>query len=117
MLTHPPDLPSGHPGHEGVGLDVSIDDRAGGDERMMTDRHAAHDRAVGAQSGTTFHPGVSIFVLSGNSRAWVIHVGKHHARTAKNTILQSNVVVNRDIILNLTIITNRHSIPNKHVLP
>jgi len=113
---HPPHLACWHTHHQSEGLDIAIHHGPGSHEGVVADACATHNCAVGTQRGALFYPRVTVLVFSGYGRAWIVDIGKHHARSAEHIVLQGHIVVDRHIILNLDIIANSHSVTHKHIL-
>ena len=59
---------------------------------------------------------IAILIFAINQRAWIMHIGKDHARATKYAFFQMHVVVHRHIILNLAMVTDSYSITNVHIL-
>lgn len=116
VFAHPADLASGHADHEGVGLDVLVDDGAGTDEGEFANGGAADDGAVGAQGGAALDQGVAVFALALDERAGVIDVGKHHAGAAEHAFLEGDVVVHRDVVLHLALVADDDLVADEDVL-
>lgn len=75
VFAHPADLAGGHADHQGIGLDVLVDDGTRADEGVSADGDAADDGAVGAQGGAFLDQGVAVFVLSLDQGPGVVDVG------------------------------------------
>src|SRR5690606_8175146 len=117
VFAHPADLAGGHANHQGVGLDVLVDDGACANEGKFADGDAADDGAVGPQGCASFHQGVAIFVLAFDQRTRVVDVGEHHAGAAEYALFQSDVVVDGDIVLNLATVADDDLVADENVLP
>lgn len=116
VLAHPADLPGGHAGHEGVGIDIAVNDGTGGDERVFAQGDPANYCAVGAKGYTALDQGVAVFVFAADGRAGVVHIGEYHAGPAEYIVLKSHVIVHRDIVLDLAIVADYDPIANEDVL-
>lgn len=117
VFAHPADLAGGHADHQGVGLDVLVDDGARANEGVFADGDAADDGAVGAQGGALFDQGVAVFVLALDQRAWVVDVGEHHAGTAEHPLFQGDVVIDGDVVLDLAAVADDDLVADEDVLP
>ena len=116
VFAHPSDLPRGYTNHQGISRHITIHDSTGSDERIFTDRIATHDSAVRTHGCAALDQSISILILARHSAAWVIHIGKHHARAAEHIIFQCHIVIHRNIVLNLDVIPNDNLVANEHVL-
>lgn len=117
VFAHPADLAGGHADHQGVGLDVLVDDGARADEGVFADGDAADDGAVGAQGGALLDQGVAVFVLALDQRTGVVDVGEHHAGAAEHALFQGDVVVDGDVVLDLAAVADDDLVADEDVLP
>ena len=116
MAAHPADVSSGNAGHQGIGLDVAIDERACCDERVLVDRDTTNDRAIRTQGGTPSNQGVAIFILSRHRRAGVVNVCENHAWPTKHVCFERYVVVHGNIVLYPTVVAHEDTITDENVL-
>lgn len=116
VLAHPADLARRHADHQGVGLDVLVDDGARADEGVFADDDAADDGAVGAQGGALFDQGVAVLVLALDQRARVVDVGEHHAGAAEHALFQSDVVIDGDVVLDFAAVADDDLVADEDVL-
>ncbi|MNR45538.1 hypothetical protein D3C85_1643930 [compost metagenome] len=62
------------------------------------------------------HDGIAVFVLAFDGRAWVVHVGEHHARAAEHVVFQRHVVIDGDVVLDLDAVADLDAIADVDVL-
>ncbi len=117
MLTHPADLPGGHTGHEGVGLDVLGDDGPGADEGVFAERDATHDRSVGPDRSPFPHQGPAVFVLARDGRARIVDVGEDHTGAAEDVVLEGHGVEEADVVLDLAATADDNVVGHEDMLP
>lgn len=117
LLTDPADMASWHPNHQSIRFDITLYHCTRAYERIFSNCRTAHDGAISAESCTFLNIGIAVFIFSRDRAAWVINVSEHHARPAKNIVLQCHIVIYRDIVLNFDVIPNDHLVPDEHILP
>jgi len=102
----------------GVCRNVVCDHRARTYERPLPDADTADDGRVRSQCGAA--PDVGLLVVFGGvarkSRARGADVGKHHARSAEDIVLEYDTVVDGDVVLNLDSIADPHAACHEDVL-
>ena len=113
---HPATAPGGNAQHERVSGDIPIHDGSGANERVLTDRDAANDRAIGAQSSAATNERLSVLVLANDGRARIVDIGKHHARTAENIVLQTYRIVDRYVVLDLDVVSDDDVVADENAL-
>ncbi len=116
VFAHPADLTGGDADHQGVGLDVLVDDGARADEGVFANGDATNDGAVGAQSGAFLDQGVAVFVLALDQGSGVVDVGEHHAGAAEDALFQGDVVVDGDVVLDLAAVADNDFVADEDVL-
>ena len=103
---HPPDLPGGVAGHQGVVGGVLRHYGTGADEGVAADGMAADDCAVGPQSGALFHEGWADLVHLGDLCPWVVDVRKHHGWAAEDTVFEGDTLIDGDVVLNFAFVAD-----------
>src|SRR5206468_2653311 len=98
-LAHPADAARGHTHHEAVGGHVCCDHRAGPDEGVLAQRHAAHDRGVGTNRAAPLHQGATVLMLARDMAARVQYVGEHAGRAAEDVVFELDALVDRHVVL------------------
>src|SRR6266581_4203946 len=116
-LAHPPYPARGHAHHERVRRHVGGHDGAGADERVLAERHPAHDRGIGADRAAAFHQRGAVLVLARHVAAGVEHVGEHAGRPAEHVILEGDALVDRHVVLDLDVVADAGAGHHRHVLP
>ncbi len=117
ILTHPADLPGRHSGHQRIIPHVFVDHRTGSNKRVATEGYTADDGAIGPQCRTLLDQSIPILFFPGDRGAGIVHIGKHHARSAKYIVFQRHIVVDRHVVLNLDVIANPDPVTHEHILP
>ncbi len=106
----------GIPDHQSIIGYILGDHRPCADKGKAADGNPADDGAVGAQSGPFLHQRGSNLVHFAQVCPWVVDVGKHHGRPAKNTIFEGYTLEYTDIILNFAFAADDHIGTDDHIL-
>lgn len=117
VFAHPSDLPSRHACNQCVGLDVTGDHSASGDECMGTNGGSAHHGCIGTERGPLANLGSPVLVFTHDAAARVVHIGENNAGPAENIVFQRDRIVDADIVLNLDVVADHHVIADIDVLP
>ncbi len=116
VFTHPAHLLGGHAHHQGIGLNIFINYRAGPDKSKFTNSDATHYGAVRAERGALFDQSVTVLVFALNQRTRVIDVGEDHAGAAEDSFFERYVVVNRDVVLDFAVVADDDLVADEDVL-
>ena len=102
----PPGAPAPRP--PGRGGNVPDDDGPGPDEGEAADSQAAHDRGVGAESGSLPDCSRPEFLLALDEGARIEYIGERHGGTAEHAVFQQHPFVDRNVVLDLAAAADPH---------
>jgi hypothetical protein len=86
-------------------------------KRILANFISAHDGRVRADRCALSNDRFPVLMFPGNMAARVVYVRKHHARSAKNVVLEDDGIVNRNIVLYPHVVADDDIVANENVLP
>ena len=115
-LAHPSDSPRRNAYHQSVRWNVRCHDRSGPDERVRSERDAAHHRSIRTYRRTAADQRTLILVLAPYVTSRGVHIGEHTRWAAEHVVFENDAFVDRDVVLDLDVVADLGIRHHDHVL-